>query len=432
MRLNTPKRYRPGHRERRSVFNLRWLWLWILTPLVAYGGYQLYENRDQIAPPIQQFIEERVTDAQSGVATLNAPTPLPTENPTNRLIRAQDAWQTGAIERAIEEYEPILASVPNDSEVHNRVALGYLMEGRSSNALAAAESAITANPYSAQAWAIRGIALARLNEAERGVASIRQALALEPTDPLSLAFLGEAYRVAGRTSLALEAAERAITANPDHYAGYFVRAMINYISVGEWDTARRDFATARELAPTLPYIATEMAWIEWSYSNTDLSMEMLQEVLELNPNNLDALYAMGFFQYQYYGDPDKSLEYLGRCIAADPANIACLDYLGRVQTARGSFADALVTFQNLLRTGTQNPLYFLRTGNAFINTGDCNGALPVLRAGYELELNAEQPNAERITSFETYLAQCQPTFVPLSEPTIAPDATEEATAESDA
>ena len=34
MYLKTPKRYTQG--QRRSIFSLRWLWLWILTPVVVY------------------------------------------------------------------------------------------------------------------------------------------------------------------------------------------------------------------------------------------------------------------------------------------------------------------------------------------------------------------------------------------------------------
>jgi tetratricopeptide (TPR) repeat protein len=427
MYLKTPKRYRPGYKERR-VLNLKWLWLWILTPIIVFVGIQLYERRDAITPPIEQFIQQRVSDAQSSMATMNAPTPIPTENPSDRLIRADNAWQRGAIGRAIEEYANAAPAVPNNVEVFNRMALGHLMEGRNDDSLAAAERAITADPYSSDAWAIRAVALARSGQPERGVASARQALSLRPNSALALAFLGEAYRIAGQTSLALESAEQAIEADPNFYAGYFVRAMINYFSTGEWDTAREDFGIARDLAPTLPYIATEMAWLEWSYDNTDFSMEMLNEVLELDPNNLDALYAIGYFHYQYYGDPEQSLEYLGRCVAADPENVTCLDYLGIVQTVTGDFQSALATYQQLIDTGTQDARYFLRAGNAYINVGDCNGALPVLRTGYEIELLAEEPNTERIAAFESYLGECQPGFVPLSQPTVIPDAevTEEA------
>ncbi len=427
MYLKTKKRYRPGYRERRT-FNLRWLWLWIVAPLVVYGGVQIYENRAALAPPIQRMLEGAINDAQSGMATMNAPTPMPTENPTDRLIRAENAWQRGSIGRALEEYAAAQASTPNDPLVFTRMAMAHIIEGRNADALAAAEDAVTADPFSADAWSVRALALARNNRPAEAVASARQALALRPDDATALAFLAEAYRIADETSLALETAAAAIEADPQSYAGYYIRALTNYYSGIDYLAAREDFRIARELAPNLPFIPTEWAWLEWSLDNTDVSMDMLQEVIENNPENLDALYALGYFWYQTYGDAEQSLEYLERCTTADPENIACLNYKGTVQTVLGDFTAALVSYQRLLETGTQDPRYYLRAGNAYINVGDCNGALPVLRTGYELELASDAPNADRIAAFESYLSDCQPSFVPLTEPTALPEGeiTEEA------
>ncbi|MDX2161105.1 MAG: tetratricopeptide repeat protein [bacterium] len=411
MYLRTPKRYRPGHRERR-VFNLRWFWLWLLTPIIVVVGISAYENRARLAPPVQQALESAISGVQGGVATLNAPTPTPTENPTNRLARADESWTAGAIGQALEDYARIAPAVPNMAVVHTRIALGHVMEGRNDEAVLAAESAVTADPYSPDAWAVRALVLARDGDPEAGIASALQALSLNAADPQALAFLAEAYRLADRPSLALETADRAIEADPNRYEGYFVRAMTNYYNLGDFEGAREDFTIARDLAPTLPYIKTEMAWIEWQFSNTDLSMELLAEVVERNPQNLDALYALGFFYYQTYGDPDNAIEYLNRCVTADADNITCLAYLAIVQSADGQVNDALDTYRRLMETGTTDPRHYLRAGGLLADTGSCNQALGYLRQGYELERAAEAPNPERIAAFESYLATCQPGFAP--------------------
>ena len=50
MYLRTPKRYRSGNR--RSIISLRWMWLWLLTPIVVFIGIQIYNNRDVLGPPV--------------------------------------------------------------------------------------------------------------------------------------------------------------------------------------------------------------------------------------------------------------------------------------------------------------------------------------------------------------------------------------------
>jgi len=405
MHLRTPKRYRPGFHERRVV-NTRWLWLWIIAPIGIVGGILLYNNRDELAPPIETFIVEAIGDVQGGVATMNAPTPMPTENPASRLARADESWLSGSIEQAVEDYLSASPSTPNMPIVFTRIALGYVMEGQYASAVEAAEDAVTADPYYADAWSVRGLALARDGQPAEGAASALQALALAPDDPAALAFLAEAYRLGDKINLALETAERAIEADPNRYEGYFVRAIINYNNIGEFETARADFAIARDLAPHMTYIATEMAWIEWQFDNTDLSMEMLQDVVENNPQNLDALYALGYFSYQYYGNPDTAIEYLSRCVAANGQNIPCLAYLAIVQATIGNTNDAIETYRSLLQTGTVDPRYYLRAGALMADSGGCTEALPILRQGYQLERSVDEPNTERLAVFESYLADC--------------------------
>ncbi len=407
--------------------NARWLWLWILTPIVVVGGIALYNNRSELAPPIETFIVEAIGDVRGGMATMSAPTPMPTENPASRLARADESWLSGSIEQAVEDYLSASPSTPNMPLVFIRIALGYVMEGQYAAAVEAAENAVTADPYSADAWAVRGLALARNGSPAEGAASALQALALAPDDPAALAFLAEAYRIGDKVNLALETAERAIEADPNRYEGYFVRAMVNYNNIGDFETARTDFTVARDLAPHMVYVSTEMAWIEWQFDNTDLSMEMLQEVVENNPQNLDALYALGFFSYQYYGNPDTAIEYLSRCVAADGANIPCLAYLAIVQATVGSTNDAIDTYRRLLQTGTVDARYYLRAGALMADSGNCTEALPILRQGYQFERSADEPNTERLGVFESYLTDCGAGAI------IPPaDATEDASGDSDA
>lgn len=416
MHLRTPKRYRPGFHERRVV-NTRWLWLWIIAPIGIVGGILLYNNRNELAPPIETFIVTSVDNLRGGVATMTAPTPMPTENPASRLSRADESWQNGSIEQAVQDYVSASASTPNIPLVFTRIALGYVMAGRYDDAVKAADDAVTADPYYADAWSIRALALARDGRPAEGAASALQALSLAPNDAGALAFLAESYRMADEINLAQETAERAIEADPNRYEGYFVRALISYINAGDWETAREDFVIARDLAPNLVYIATEMAWVEWWYDNTDLSMEMLETVIENNPQNLDALYELGFFSYETYGDPDTSIDYLSRCVSADPRNISCLAYLALVQSAIGNTNNAIDTYRLLMQTGTSDPRYYLRAGSLMADSGNCPEALPILRQGLQFERSTEEPNAERLTLFESYLLDCGVGAPPAAEAT---------------
>ena len=102
-------------------------------------------------------MEEAVYRGGDMVSTMTAPTPLPTENPINAINRADANWLGGRVEDAINDYSEAVSGVPNDVTTHYRYTLGLIIDGRYEDALNAAEDAITADPYSADAWAIQAL-----------------------------------------------------------------------------------------------------------------------------------------------------------------------------------------------------------------------------------------------------------------------------------
>lgn len=423
MYLRTPKRYQRARRQR--IISLRWLWLWLLTPIVVVAGMWIYDQREQVAPAVRDALGGLISGAQEQVATITAPTPLPTGDPGQTLAQADSAWRRGAIEESMDLYAAALDGAPNDVTAHYRYALGLVMEGRGEDAVTAAERAVTANPFSSDSWAIRALALDRSDRAAEAVASARQALSINPNNARAYAFMAEAYLDSNQIALARETIARALEINPESVEALYVSGLIQRDADFDFAGARDEFQRAYELAPNLPYIAVELAWSEWYLQNYDQALDILQSVLEQNPQNLDALFAIGYLFYQAYGDPNQSLDYLERCVSAAPQNVACLRYMGTVQTGLGNAQAALQTYQALIAAGTERPSDYLNAGRSYINVGDCSSAVPLLRAGYDLAIASDAPDADTLATLERLLADCQASFVPAFGPTaeITPEAT---------
>ncbi len=427
MYLRTPKRYQPNHR-RRHLFSLRWLWLWIITPIVLVGGWLIYQNADQLGPPVRDFVANAVDNARGGIATITAPTPLPTANPADRITRGDNAWSQGAIEQALTEYGAAAASAPNDVRVHYRYTYALIIDHQNKAALAAAEDTVTADPFSSDAWAIRGLALAANQSYPQAIASGLQALALDPKNARALAFMAETYLDADQPSAAQEKVTQALAADPNSAEAQYASGLVNYNSTYDFTAALKDFQTAHDTAPNLPQITVDLAWTNWQLQNYDQGVSELQSVIESNPGNLDALYALGFFEYQVYGDPNKAEDYLNRCVQADANNIPCLNYLATVQLGLNNPNDAAKSYQHIIDIGTDNPIYYLRAGRTYANLNQCNSAVSLLRKGYALEQQQPTPDVERLSAFEQFLTQCNAPFNPVgsqsaqatSEPLLVP------------
>jgi tetratricopeptide (TPR) repeat protein len=419
MYLRTPKRYRRG--QKRSPISLRWLWLWLLTPVVVLAGVQIYNNRDTIGAPIHQALYNVVDNAQSSLATANAPTPIPTTDPAERLERAEADWREGRIESALDAYQAVLPSVPNDVEAYYRVALGLLMEGRLEEALDAAERTVTADPFSSDAWAIRAMVLDWNGRYGEAVASALHALELNPDSARATAFLAEAYYDIDQPGLAQSTIERALELDPNSFEALRVRGLIAQVVEFDNQTAQTYYQAAYDEAPNLPYLAIDLARSYYTLQNYDDAIAILRDIVEVNPQNSLALFELGSYYYNAEGNFTQAAEFLGRCVEANPESVLCQALLGRVQISLEDYIAASESLQRAIDLGTTNPRHFLWAGRARIAQGNCPGAAVYLQRGYELAQDGSDPEA--LVALTENLRECQVNIPGLAE--VTPEATAE-------
>jgi tetratricopeptide (TPR) repeat protein len=407
MYLRTPKRYKRGNK--RSPFSLRWLWLWVLTPLVAYFGFQIYNNLDTIAPPIHQAMYDFANSAQAQIATAQAPPATPTEDPTNGLDSANANWAQGRIEAALTDYRRILDASPNDVQTYYRYTLGLTMEGRLEEARQAAERTVTANPFSSDAWALRAMVLDWSGKPGEAAASALRALELDPNSARAHAFLAEAYYDMGNLDQALATVEKALELDPQSFEALRVRGLLAWNT--DYQETRQYFSDAYDLAPNMPYLAIDLAQINFALQEYDEAIDILRGVVEVNPQNIPALFYLGSYYNAGIGNYAQAAEYLTRCVEADSTNVGCYYLLGRVQINLEQYSSATQSFKSAIDNGTTDPRHYLWAGRAQIYNGNCPAAVPYLQQGYELV--TETTAIEVVQALETDLADCR---VPVAEP----------------
>ncbi|NWG16844.1 MAG: tetratricopeptide repeat protein [Chloroflexi bacterium] len=421
MYLRTPKRYTRG--QKRSPISLRWLWLWILTPLVVLAGVEIYNRRDALGPPVHQAIYGVLDSAQQSLATAGAPPPPPTPDPRGQLERAEADWNEGRVEAALNTYESILDAVPNDLQSHYRVTLGLAMEGDLEAALEAAERTITADPLASDAWAIRAMVLDWSGRYGEAIASALRAVELSGENARALAFLAEAYHDLGQSDLALETVERALEINPDSFEALRVRGLLAWEFEFDFDGARSYFEQAYALAPNLAYLAIDLARINFlAFQEPEEAIGYLREVVEANPRNTTALFEMGRVYYTGLGDPSQALDYLTRCVEVNPDNILCQGLLGRVQMALDNYTLAAEALGRAIDLGTGSPRHYLWAGRTQIALGNCPAAVPLLEQS--VRLGTETGDTEAVTAAQADLSECSVVLPGLE---ITPEATPEGT-----
>ncbi len=424
MYVRTPKRYRGP--MRRSIIPFRRILFWLVMTLLIVVGIGIYENRAMIQPVVNRVVVESVRNVEGAMATMSAPTPTPTQDPTNNLIRAENFWRQGSISEAVDLYLSALDSVPNNVDIHYRVTLGLIMEGQIERALEYAERTVTANPFAPDAWAMRAWALdwnARYGES---IASALHAIELIPQDApnaaemraRALAYLAEAYLGAGQAERAFNTAEDAIEVNPDGFEGYRARGLIYWQSRFDLDSALADFQTAFSLARNMTYIAIDIAIVEQARGNPQGAIDVLEDIIEVNPENTLALFWLGSFYFRDIGDPSQAAAYLTRCIDYNPNSINCHYMLGRSQARLEQYQAAAESFKQAVELGSTNPYHWWWAGRSQIDIGNCAQAMAYLEPGYDLALQGT--DADIIRFYEEIMPECRGFGFGIATPTPPP------------
>lgn len=432
MYIRTPKKYRG--RQRRSIFPVkRFLGILFMLALIVIG-VGIYQNRDMIQPHVERVAGTAISQFSEQAATITAPTPTPTEDPTNALVQANNFWAQGSVNEALRLYEPVLDAVPNDVTVYYRMALGMIAQGEIERALEYAEHTVTADPYSADAWAIRAWALDWAGRPNEAIASALHARELDPENARALAYLAEAYFGAGQTDRALNVIEQALETDPDSPEVYRARAYVRQYGLFEYEQAmqdlRRAYDMARETNPAAAnIIAIDIAQLEIRNQDYDAATATLEGVLEANPESTQALYLLGVTYLRGYGDPTQANAYLLRCVDYSPDSIPCNFWLGRTQERLDQIAAAADTFAKVIELGSENPQHYWWAGRSQISLGNCARALQYLRPGYERAL--ADPTGQWVEDYEAILPQCQSDFAPSASPTPPADAVPEGESPAD-
>lgn len=421
MYLRTPKRYTPKGKRRRLI-NLRWWWLYVLTAVVVVVGAGIWQIRDMLREPIEAAIATQMQAAADQVATMQAPTPTPTDSPINYLVVANAAYERGAVEEAIANYALAAEGMPNDVEVYFRLAHLLITNGKLDEALDAAERAINADPYDPRGWAIRGMAYDWLGEYEEAVASLLHALELDPDSAVAHAFLAEAYLDMRSPDRALEQAEIALSLDPTDFN---VQRNYGYVLewTGDYDSAVEAYRRALQLAPSRTYIAFNLADLYFRQGDYQDGIDLLRAIIDRNPESATAHFKLGVALYQYFGEWEQARGEFERCVSISPDNVSCLSLLGALQRRDGEYNLCARTLDHAIQAGSQNPEDYYLGGTCYLVINDCQRATEILFDGLAL---TDDPETQ--ADFRDALAQCQvvitlaPTPTSLFEQTATPEA----------
>ncbi len=410
MYLRTPKRY-TAKGKRRYLFNLGWLWLYILFPILLIPLLLIWNQRELVSQYVGDWASRNIK------IDLNPPTPTPTVPAADLRVRYISYMQAGSINNAITALWSLGNLAPNDVQLFATLARLIALRGdpddkaRHAEILRAATAALNADPESPEGWIMSGLAHNSSGSPQLALPYLLRARDLEPRNPMLLAVLADTYDDLDRPDEAARYAEQAIEAAKASspidvtalaYAHIIQGNVLSRTSGAEAIRAYEEAWRVVQSDPMAPrgYIAQWIAGYYLNRADSDRAIRILQEAFDRDKDDPINPYLLGRI-YLNRGDPNQARTYLERCRDIDPKQVKCLRWLGTVLYRAQNYQRAAEVALQAIEHGSQDPAAYLVAGLSLSLLNRCIDALPLLQEGMRLDANRALAS-----QFQDGLRQC--------------------------
>lgn len=222
-----------------------------------------------------------------------------------------------------------------------RLSLGqlFLQVGEASGALDVADSLLAIYPDSDRARTLRGRALLALKRPAEAVAALLEIAADSPAHAEARATAAETLVRAGDARRAREIVDGALAAHPASADLAIASSLIHELS-GDGATARRTLEAAVAAAPRDAELLYALGSLEDRLGQPDRAIEVIQQILDRDPDHVSALNFIGFSLADRLVDLARADELLRRASRLEPANGYVLDSLGWLRFRQRRLRDA--------------------------------------------------------------------------------------------
>lgn len=247
--------------------------------------------------------------------------------------------------------DPSLADDPRYDRAEIALIQGYLLDSKFDEALAAVEKWRSRHPGDATGAVMQGVALASRGDTAAAKDSFREALTLNPTAIDARTNLAILHLRENDPESAKAILEEALEHNPDDLRALLLLAQVSERS-GEREETRR--------------------WLE--------------RAIGAHPDSLDTRIFLARLYFDLR-EPQKAIDAAAPVLVKQPGNPAALEVTARAQMESGKIAEAVATYERLVREAPQAVQPKFELSQAYLALGDLAKARSSAEAAVETDPN---------------------------------------------
>jgi len=425
MYLRTPKRY-TAKGSKKPLISLRWLWLYLLAPVVIIGAALVWDNRSDWSQAIGEVI------GRVKIAPLDAPTATPTRPAADLQVQITQALDGGNLNEALDAMHAYNDSEPNDMQWHALypellVLRAYLVDtDLMAQAQQAGQNAINANPEVPEGWISEALVLDWTNQSKQALSYALRAKDLGDANGMTSAVLGGIYRSLGDVKQANTLIDAALKTNPNLVYAYFVKGQLDSDN-GDVKAAISMYQQGWQVAggdhtQWAGYVADALAASYATQNQLDKGLAIIADALQRDKDD-PQLYFRQSAIFNKQGDYDKATQSAQNCIDHNANYLECHEQLAVLNYTNKQYGKSANAAQTAFKLGSIKTSVYYYGGLSYISLNRCNDALPLLRTG--LDFAQKQNKTSAISDFTKVLSECGDTVgsVPVTESAAVASAT---------
>lgn len=357
-------------------------------------------------------------------------TPTPTTSPESFVNQAQQYYQEGKFNQAMDAYMQAISSDPGNPSNYVALARLNVLTGDYEGAIENTQNALLKNPNNPHAHAIQGWALGFLDRYGEAEIELKKALELEPNNALAHAFYAEILVNQGDYNLfdkAIEESQIAQNLDPNSLESHRARGIV-LLNTQNLELAVEEFQRALTINKNIADLHLNLGVAYKLLNKFDLAQEALLAAYALNPQDTVALTELS---RSYFADGRyaQAAQYAEEAVKVEPDDPKLHGNLGIMYYKNEELDKAITHLRLAVRGGNTEegvsveglPLeygrveeYYWYYGFALAGRNRCGEAVPIFQA-----LLTGVPDDEiAVYNANEGLARCQATIgTPSLEPT---------------
>lgn len=300
-----------------------------------------------------------------------------------RKFLAEILEASGDYGSAIEQWSITTNLIPHYIEPYFKIANLLDEQGRSEEAKALFEKAISLKPYSPEAWSGYGLCLLNLGRSNEAINALKKALKINPKFPAALVNLAIVYGRLGNIPVAKEYCLEAIKVKTNYAPAYINLGRI-YASKGDYNNAFTNYQMAVRSDPKNPIAYYNLGNACSRLNRPFDAITNYQTAIKLNPNFGEAYLNLALEQAK------AGMIELAMGNFAESARIMTNNFEAQFNYAiacarTGNYLQAREVFKRCIELDPQNPQVYYNLGLVFLKLGEHNRAIEYFKQTLSLQ-----------------------------------------------